>query len=220
MIKIGSNEVTFPYSKIYLGSTLVWQNTPTPTPTYVNYIEGTGTQYVDTGVAPLSTYKAEIDFELTDTSVWGTIFGQNYASNYRDQCYRCDGKFAYNSGSSRARTATVNTPDTNRHTIVYNDSSKYYLDNTEVTAVGTNAKWHTSGLSAGNIFLFHFVDNSALTTSIGKGKIYGFKVTDTTYNTVVLDLKPALDNDNVPCFFDTVSNTFKYDCNGNTFLYG
>lgn len=78
MIKVGTSEVTFPYSKIYVGSTEVWTSaTPAFYPTY---IEADGTQAINTGIAGNATYKVEVDFELTylaSSGTSGNLFGNS-----------------------------------------------------------------------------------------------------------------------------------------------
>lgn len=208
MIKVGSNEVIFPYSKIYVGDTLVWQDAqPASFPTY---IEADGTQVISTGIDGNAAYKVEADFELTyvvSSGASGVLFG-----NTNTYGYDMYGRFAYR-GPRRMTYVTVNTADLNRHQMVMNNGDdKYYFDNAEVTAVGTNAKF-----SSGNICIFS-------STNVGdinriKAKLYSFKITDTSTNTVVCNMVPVVDTNGKAGLYDSVSGNIFYDYFGGTFAY-
>ena len=176
-------------------------------------IESTGTQYIDTGISGSANLKVETDFQLANTTDSGTIFGNYTSSNLLVSGYSNGGKFSY-PGNRRPVNITINTPDLNRHTIIFNNGdNKYYFDGAEVTAAGTAAYFYSNA----NIFLFNYY--GALSVSIS-AKIYSFKITDTSTDTVLINMVPVLDGNGVPCMWDTVSQTFFYNQGTGDFLYG
>lgn len=131
MIKIGSTEVNFPYSKIMVGEDKVY---PSGGTTIVNYIEGTGHQCISPAdlSIPLTNRKWEVKFQLTDLTLGdnGTILGFATGGRFSttNQLYTTGGNRIY---SYRADSETINitpTLDTNQHTILVdfdNQTIKY-----------------------------------------------------------------------------------------------
>lgn len=84
MIALGSTNASKVYlgneeiSKIYLGSTQIWGgSSPTPVPPYdaeVEYLESTGSEYIDTSIAYDSTVVVDAKLNVTGTTD-GTVFG-------------------------------------------------------------------------------------------------------------------------------------------------
>ena len=100
----------------------------------LEYIESTGTQYIDTGYTGNETTQINVDFQLTDaayTILFGTggadIHSGSNISNYffANPPERQWG--AYVNGSFTYAGVTV---DLNRHTVRYNDNKNYYFDDT------------------------------------------------------------------------------------------
>lgn len=63
MLKVGNNEVTdvklgnTQVNQVYFGSNLIWEkSSPLPYDAEVNYLESTGTQYIDIGVIPTNKH--------------------------------------------------------------------------------------------------------------------------------------------------------------------
>lgn len=227
MIKIGSNEVTLPYSKMYLGSTLVWQNTPpAPTPaSYPDWLEATGTQYIDTQYELLDTDTVEIEFALTDTSQSttaclcgrGSLISSSPVNGTLYDLYRANGtKYAqWGSGRGQKETTTLNTPDLLKHTLKDTRSIKTItFDGTDIT--------YTRYSYADYLFAEKYTDLTTSTIEAShfiKAKIYSFKVTDAS-NNVVLDLVPVVDTNGDVGMYDSVSGTIFYNAGTGTFLYG
>lgn len=96
MIKLGSSDMSKAYvgstevSKVYLGSELVYQNTPPvplPYDAEVEYLESTGTQYIDTGVTLNASNAKDFYFKFGISSLWTTediiILGSLSDTNHR-----------------------------------------------------------------------------------------------------------------------------------------
>lgn len=243
MIKVGSNTVIFPYSKIYVGDTLVWQNTPpAPAPAFFpDYIEATGTQYIDLNYTPdPNGYDViETEFALTDASqgTGAVLFGRtdltaNYGqpvSSVTNSTYRGDGTRYYYRGRRLNETVTINTPDTNKHT--YKEHSANGGTQHIVTFDGADITCSYQ-MAYDYLFANKYVENGTYMDSTPytiikaekfiKAKIYGFKVTNSTTlgDTVTLDLTPVVDTNGDVGMYDSVSGTIFYNAGTGTFLYG
>lgn len=224
MIKLGTNTINpNGIKKVMLGSNLVYEKTGTYT--MLDYIEGTGTQYIDTGVKPYQT-TSEVKFALssltglTENGYIGGCYNENDNRYYIAVAI----KHLNNNNVEKIQTANKNntaivllsSPDTNMHTVIYNNSNnKVVFDNV--------VKGDTPNLTAQasrNLFLF------ALHGSTGeqqflKGKIYYCKITDKSTGNLIRNLAPAKRNsDNVIGMLDLVNNVFYENEGTGTFLYG
>lgn len=79
-IMIGSQEA----EAIYVGSNLIWQqSSPLPYDAEIEYLESTGTQWIDTGIIPTINTKSQIKFcNLNATGA--VIFGYNTGDDHID----------------------------------------------------------------------------------------------------------------------------------------
>lgn len=123
------------------------------------------------------------------------------------------GRFGYKRGS-RTTYVSVNTADLNRHQIIMNNGdNKYYFDNVETTTVGTNAYFR----DVSNICIFSTTTATAFARI--KAKLYSFKITDTSTDTVVCNMVPVVDTNGKAGLYDSVSGKILYDSFGGTFAY-
>lgn len=225
MIKVGTSDVTFPYSKIYVGDTKVWEAQAPGPSQYLNYIESTGTQYIDPNIDSFEGGDTiEIDFQLTDdaqgsnTYLLGMKTGQTGISTYVEE-YKYTGAGTRYWGSGRRHTTiNINTPDTLRHTLKYN------LATTTITFDGTDITYSPNNTNGGYLFAGEqrlLSGSEYIRTPIGniKARVYSFKVKN-IYAQTTLELVPVLDGNGVPCMWDTVSQTFFYNQGTGDFLYG
>ena len=178
--------------------------------TRVAYLESTGTQYIDTGVAPDFAGGDEIEIKYTLAAFTGAspcVFGSR-ETGVKNGVYLLagNGTAADNSGYS-AFTA----PTSGGITLKIDDAS--------IVANGTTSTMPrrvTCGLP-----MFLFALNNYGTGTYG---IYnGLQIAEWTYKqngAVAQHLVPALDANNVPCFWDTVSNAPRYNAGTGTFNYG
>lgn len=124
--------------------------------TRLEYIESTGTQYIDTGLAVSSgmTFKTECLFTTTDGR--GTILAQSNSSRYAPWISR-----EFLRPSVSYKTANVNLSINEWHNIEVNDTNAI-VD--ETTYAYTN---NTDIVSGGNVWLFRRADGNYY----GKGRI-------------------------------------------------
>lgn len=201
--------------------------------TAIEYIQGDGTAWINTGYSPAAGDLVEMEFAATETN-WDYVF-----SSYKrgSALYGFVTRMAYTIGTSTGFTRRMAT-----------DSSRQYNDRVMFTCVA-NTKYKLKETTAGTATLYNaageglltMVDEQASTfaeptnpifllaqsngdTPVGKirakEKIYKFTIID-AYGNKKLDLIPVLDSDGVACLYDKVSKKFIHDAaGGNTFIAG
>jgi len=225
-LKLGNSSVKTPYSKMYVGDTLVYTS-EAPTPyTEVSYLESTGTQYLITPVTMSANYDFEIEFQYNDNSVAGYIGGNGYQGTRRvvgGMRFYCPettvGYFYYAKyGLASLARQFVAYTDLLKHKLSFINNALYFDDTLVTDLTGTSFQYGTDR----TFYLFTTPTNNTTTDiqTIALARIYSFSVTDNTTNNKVLDLIPVLDSENVPCMYDKVSGTFLYNQGTGVFNYG
>lgn len=183
----------------------------------VEYLESTGTQYIDTGVVPAST-QVEVKFAFTSTSGDQQIIG----------CYTgTDAVRFYPAMISGTSIATVGgnwdsgrvyyAPlDTNIHTVLYNDANnKIFFDGVQVAT----AQDYT-GSKTTKMGMFCRYSTGTTVEIPAKARIYYCKITDKKTGTLIRDYVPYIDSNNVPCMLDKANNKCYYNAGTGVFLTG
>lgn len=185
----------------------------------IEYLEGTGTQYIDTNYVPIKA-TTEIKFQSasipaahetaeTLAGVWNTSNQRYYVAivNYSTN------KFV-TANRSNSQTTLANY-DNNVHTIIYNDASnKVLFDGVSKATISDT----TSGTNT--MFLFGFNDDGPA-TGIFQGRIYYVKITNKATNSLVRFLVPCVrKSDNVPGLYDFVYDYFFTNQGTGDFVVG
>ena len=170
--------------------------------TKCEYIESTGTQYIDTGI---NQARFEHDIQFSDTTnrdLMGNSAsgGQYWGANTAKTLYEFSG-------------ANISLNPTIRRIVVYNniDSKAISLSAEGITHI--NARTYASIPTT--YFLLR-CNNSAYYCH---AKIYSLKAYDESDN-LIADYIPALDPSGRPCMYDTISKQPKYNNGTGEFLYG
>lgn len=199
--------------------------------TPLEYLEGDGTAWINTGYSPSTQDLVEIKFAPTATA-WDYVFSM-YASSKATYGLRLRAAYS-GTGTSFTRRGGGSNAELNDGVAfdwVYN--TVYVL---KETSPGTATIHNESGESlltisdpqVGNfaeptnpIFLWIRSNGTAPYGRVAcKERIYSFKVVD-AYGNAKLDLIPVLDGDGVACMYDKVSKRFLHDgTGGNTFIAG
>ena len=184
----------------------------------LDYIEGNGTQYIDSLFNPTNGFKINICFELTDLSSRSTIFGLNGSD--KECFFRIDNANIYSfwantkgsSGYSYANGFEINK----KYKVECCFNTQSYLKiNNEVLVNLTNS------LS----FIDHTIPILGEYTVGGilykaKAKLYSCKIYDLDYN-IVRDFIPCYKkSDNVIGLYDLINNQFYTNAGTGTFLKG
>ena len=187
--------------------------------TELEYIESTGTQYIDTGVCLSNNHSVEISFQMTvtgqkRTGIFGGLCNANTVSSESD--YGRYGMLThynnayYEAGYGKTNVVqNVGTPNLNK-CLFYQNKNKLYMNGTLVKTF--SAATFRMGLSA---YLGGFRYTSYTPS---KAKYYYAKFWDG--DTLVRDLIPVLDWNMKPCMYDKVTGAKFYNEGTGEFKYG
>jgi len=133
----------------------------------VEYLESTGTQWIDTGIRPASTTKAVVDTAFTSGSVLGAIVSSNYSTWF---CFTggTATTVRYYYGGVSNYDYTIDK--TMRH--VYGISKDFEIDG---AVVYTSSNTLTTGTQ--NIYAFGRINNGN-PNDLLRGKIFSLKIYD------------------------------------------
>lgn len=181
---------------------------------YVEYIQSTGSQYIDSGFKPNQNTRVVAKFQfLSVLSVWQAVFGsrgpssQSYPDPYAlflspKSIFRSDynDKIEFPSGLSV----------TAQHIV---DKNKNVCTIDSYTVTNTSGPFQRNN----NMYLFACQSGGA-TTEIGQLRIYSLQVYDN--GLLVRDYAPALDPNGTPCMYDKVSKDYIYNAGSGSFTAG
>ena len=155
----------------YYGSQKVYSSSRLPSAYQeVEYIESSGTQYINTGITNLINKKFECEFQLNQlyTTGYGAIFGC-YESSERYGCEADTGYIVYTKRYASGGWVQTISNDLNKNKVVFdNINKKFTIDNIQYT-VETVKQAATKALTL-------MAYNSSSIDDILNGKIYYFKV--------------------------------------------
>lgn len=186
----------------------------------LEYIEGTGTQYIDTGIIPGGITDCNI---IITTSCFSTrfLFGCRNSTTGTNQ-----GRFAYYINLLESNKQT-NPQYGNNNYVLYNNIAD--LTNKTVIQFGLDGFWQNGvkicnleGSPTNNYSIFLLSCNTSGTQSQPclNAKIYGCQIySHGAKGQKIMDLIPVLDSNKTPCFYDKISNKFLYNKGTGEFLY-
>lgn len=234
-IKLGSGGIVIPYSQAYVGNNLVFtkdvgdallteSNRPITTEngeyidyesvpyTMLDWIENTGTQWIDTGILNSATIKVE-----TKMAVQGNdcLCGSEYTWQYRYKWGTSgSGLISYSFGNNNYYDSTLPHKLTDVYTY-YMARGEQWVKNVSGTKVISSADTTLSTYSQQPIALFGSYSSGTLQTA-PLMRIYYCKIYDG--DTLVRDFIPVLDENNVACLYDKVTETYFYNQGTGNFI--
>lgn len=178
--------------------------------TEVEYIESTGTQWINTGVnIDTSTDEVELVIQGLTTTVYKWFFGEHD-----------DGaRFGLGSGdgSNKRNVAYGKTTYKVNDTQIYNSKHTFIANKDGVFLDGVKITNHASFTSSSTIYLFNLnISNQSSYTS--SARIWSYK--QTRNGQEFINLIPVLDNNGVACMYDNVSGRFFYNSGTGQFVAG
>lgn len=192
----------------------------------VEYIESTGTQYIDTGVSPYKT-KSEIKFQYTgleDISNSNYIMASWTDNNNRYYPIAYTGTITstsktmncFRTGNKSNVYTDLGEYNSNIHTIIYNDeNNKVYWDGEEKTTV---SDLDTSSTNSIYIFAMH---GSSGVQENASARIMSVKIIDKATDTQIRNFVPCYrKSDNEVGLYDLVNNQFYTNAGTGIFLIG
>lgn len=209
-IKYNCSDGSLRDKQIYL--TVQYTKLYEPTPLHlVEYIESSGTQYINTGITPTTSSKfiitlSDVVYSNGERCIFGV--GTYSANTYlmtKDAVGGAPLVWYYRSKK------TITSDITSKHTVeFYRGTVK--LDGTVIhtdDTVGGTSFGQTCLFTAGTGF------SDAYKSSY---RLYSFQIY--TDNILVFDGVPALDDNDVPCMYDYVSNGYFYNLGTGVFTAG
>lgn len=189
--------------------------------TELAYLEGTGTQYIDTG------YKANTTLTRYETRISPTSFSAVMAvagsrntqgSSLTDNCL-----FFINESKLRMDWAAGTGEIAKTKMIPLEVDALYDISITRGECIVNGEKHsftNSESVEQNNNFLIGTATNGSNNSRTPgfNGKVYFSKIYDG--GLLILYLVPVLDSNGVPCMFDKVSGEFFYNAGTGTFLYG
>ena len=179
---------------------------------FIEYIESSGTQYIDTGFKANQNTRVIADIEPLKSNtapLFGSRVGAGKAS-FLMWVMRSD-QFRDDYGS-------------NGHTLLIDVSSvlgRIIIDkNKNATSFGSNTVTHsvsTFQMSV-NLLLFATTTDGSIDSRKLSGRLYSFQIYDN--EDLVRDYAPALDPQGVPCLYDKVSEEYIYNSGTGSFTAG
>ncbi len=157
--------------------------------TQVEYLESTGTQYINTGIPSTKDYIIKTKASATNSTIYNTICGTNGTFElYFDE------DFKVKSWSNIT---------------ILNDNGNYGID--EIHNIESEIIYN----SANKIMLFAYNETGKYPLY---GKIYSFSIKDKN-GTLIMDLVPLVrQSDGVACMYDKIGNKYYYNAGKGDFL--
>lgn len=182
----------------------------------LDYMESTGSQYIDTGISITSALSFECEWEKTATGAG--LNGSYYYINSTTKAF-CFGLYSneklYVGVGSTTDTTVTGSLNTKYKTIGNSTSMTTYQN--DVSKVSVTSTLVENGL---NFYLFatHRNQGNIETGYYGQYKIYSCKLYEN--NILVRDFVPALDKNGIACLYDKVNNKKYYNQGTGEFISG
>ena len=182
----------------------------------VEYLESTGTQYIDIGIKGKNGY--DFEYKFNSTRIDSTAYGIGGEWENGKSCYlgliRDTNYFGYHyqntSSAVQVQLLTANTDYTVQAHLY--SGEQYYILNGTKSAVGTITGTFTS---TSNMRLFSINSSTPLYSYV---KMYYCKIWDN--GVLVRDYIPCIDENNTPYMFDKVTHSAFLNQGTGQFSYG
>ena len=180
----------------------------------VEYLEATGTQYVDTGLLATSNTQTDVGYQYTEEQPWGAMIG-GAQSPSRYYPVSLDNKNARRERYVYGSLApAVTYPALQRHEVVFND------ENQDVSVDGELFSTFSADFKTSNapMYIFAASKTGGEADWHSKSRIWHYDVY--TNGIPLLNLVPAVDTNGVACFHDLLSGTNLYNKGTGDFKVG
>ena len=180
----------------------------------IEYLESTGTQWIDTGIVADETTEAEIDFKDAQSILFMVSTGEWYSNNFGIVArsganyivfyMNCDGYTNYSVTSKISGNIKLLLDG-------------IYLNDTKLTITSGNIPASTKFTTTYTIPIFARKWQNVIQEKFSY-KLNYFKLWQN--NILVRDFIPVLDGDGTPCMFDRVTGQFFYNQGTGKFIAG
>lgn len=182
----------------------------------VNYIESTGSQFIDTGVKPNTDSTFDMEFALTDVDRIQSVYGTRTSMD--NGIYH--NIFVYKNKLRWDENGTQIFPQD----LYYSEGKKIHFQKTDkqiiISTNGTSLGFDNPSIDwklDGTVYVFNQNQQSEPETRTAYMRLYYLKMYDN--GTLVRDFVPVLDKNAVPCLYDLVTNKYFYNIGTGRFDY-
>ena len=183
--------------------------------TQIEYLESTGTQYIDTGFAPSSSCTFITKLTFTSDSHGQAYFGEsNSATTDMVQMSNDHGYINVGYGAGNIRTGTKIVSNTTHEYRYYINTSGSFLEQDGVIINRSNSVAYGSDVDI-SLFALKYQNHHDLRALC---KMYYFQIY--CGDVLVHDFIPVLDKNGTPCMFDKVEKKFYYNAGSGDFIAG
>lgn len=182
----------------------------------LEYIQSSGTQYINTGYKPSNNTRLLLEFQAMqiDTAAWKGIA---VARNSPEQQYNDSFSFwisqtnRYRSDFGAEVSDMTVAADTNKHLLDKNQNTTY-LDNTIMET-------SSAAVFSCNYDLYFFAGNTAgVLEYFTNMRLYSARIYDN--GTLIRDYAPCYDESDVACLYDRVNRQYVYNAGTGSFIAG
>lgn len=207
------DDVILPQTPYKYGYTFDGWITYTP----IEYLESTGTQWIDTGYKPNNNTRVMCEYE-TDSGAY--VFGARHGPNSSEFDIYIDTRTIIQCtfGSSRIEVRNIEILSLLRDNISFLDMSKNGLILKNIDGSLQYQTTFSAQTFQTNYNMIIFGLNNAGSKLPQNVKIYYFQIYDN--NVLVRDFIPVLDATGTPCMFDKVTKQFFYNQGTGNFIAG
>ena len=184
--------------------------------TPVEYLESTGTQYIDTNYKPNGNTIIELKYQTpTQNTIQQGIFGARDSGNNRFTLFTGIVKNGFQADYATSESLsnyTQNIPGVDGTAInVIKMSNSFTINNNDIKKIPFEIFQNSQ-----NMYLFAN-NNNGIAQLPMKGYIWYFKIYEG--DTLVRDYIPVIDSSNRPCLYDKVEKKCYYNQGSGEFLY-
>ncbi|MFQ6729664.1 MAG: hypothetical protein ACLRFK_01250 [Alphaproteobacteria bacterium] len=175
----------------------------------IEYLESTGTQYIDTGYVPNAYTGVKTKIQTFGNSGTDSIF---FGSVYNFASFIWNGTLYFSFGDVRYTKEKIYIDDIieydwNKHIV------NYSINGAMSTPIVLNAKTFIRDIS-----MYIFSSNQPGYTYNTKMRLFYFQIYDN--DVLVRDFIPVLDKYGVPCMYDKVERKYYYNAGTGDFIAG
>jgi len=212
IIENGTTEILPDENKALSKVTVVTDVTGGGTELAIEYIESTGTQYIDTGIIP-TNHRLKIKFQKND-SLGSSIFG-SYGTTALTDSYELtwyQGKWYYSNGQKNTNHPTTPPAVTDVITLDY-----FTFDNKVIMNGNEVGSTLSASVSINPLYLF---GKNATYQQLSSMKLWYAQIYDRETQQLVRDFVPAIDENGVICLYDNVTKAYFYNQGEGEFIGG
>ena len=173
---------------------------------YIEYIQSTGTQYIDTGLIMKKGNKIELDFSIISGTVLA-LGSTNVYNSTNNLGVELNKTYVWTRGTKY--NVTLSNPSEYKFIATFGSSLKYQIGTWNITlSVSYNSL---------NYYLFACNENNVPSWNKG-GEIYRCKIYDN--DTLIRDFRPCKDESGVYCMYEEVEKKYYYNKGTGSFIGG